>query len=260
MNKNLYYISNGILILIGVIYFALSFLNMEIDATNEFFESLLFPLVAFIIGGFFVYLAKVFDWKSNLGRVWVTLGGALFLWGFADLLWYYFLLIGEEPFPSLADVFYLLGYPLIFIGLFYMLKELEIEIDKRLLLVYTGIFIIFSITVLYLLVPLIATDNLLETTAGLGYPLGDILILYFSVLVLVIFVLRGGNLKYSWIMVVLAFVLNAIADLIFTWDAWGEGLYAMFAFDILDAFFLSAYLLLGLAGLAYYNQYQEALK
>ena len=42
-------------------------------------------------------------------------GQALFVAG--DLMWNYYEAIGEEPFPSVADVLYLAGYPFIALGL-----------------------------------------------------------------------------------------------------------------------------------------------
>ena len=41
-------------------------------------------------------------------------GQASFVAG--DLLWNYYEMIGEDPFPSLADVLYLAGYPFIAAG------------------------------------------------------------------------------------------------------------------------------------------------
>ena len=48
-------------------------------------------------------------------------GQASFVAG--DLLWNYFEAIGEEPFPSFADVLYLGGYPFIALGLFLLIRR-----------------------------------------------------------------------------------------------------------------------------------------
>ena len=45
----------------------------------------------------------------------MAFGQALFVAG--DLLWNWYEVIGEDPFPSMADVLYLAGYPFIALGL-----------------------------------------------------------------------------------------------------------------------------------------------
>ena len=55
--------------------------------------------------------------KPDRRRPWIlmAIGQALFVAG--DLLWNWYEVIGEEPFPSMADVLYLAGYPFIALGL-----------------------------------------------------------------------------------------------------------------------------------------------
>src|SRR5215831_18094318 len=48
-------------------------------------------------------------------------GQALFVAG--DLLWNWYEVIGEDPFPSLADVLYLAGYPFIAVGLLLLIHR-----------------------------------------------------------------------------------------------------------------------------------------
>src|SRR5262252_7721537 len=48
-------------------------------------------------------------------------GQALFVAG--DLLWNWYEVIGEDPFPSLADVLYLAGYPFIAVGLLLLIRR-----------------------------------------------------------------------------------------------------------------------------------------
>ncbi len=45
----------------------------------------------------------------------MAVGQGLFVAG--DLLWNWYEIIGEDPFPSMADVLYLAGYPFIAAGL-----------------------------------------------------------------------------------------------------------------------------------------------
>ena len=51
----------------------------------------------------------------------MAFGQALFVAG--DLLWNWYEVIGEDPFPSMADVLYLAGYPFIALGLLMMIRR-----------------------------------------------------------------------------------------------------------------------------------------
>ena len=48
-------------------------------------------------------------------------GQAMFVAG--DLMWNWYEIIGEAPFPSLADVLYLAGYPFLAAGLFLLIRR-----------------------------------------------------------------------------------------------------------------------------------------
>ena len=51
----------------------------------------------------------------------MAIGQALFVAG--DLLWNWYEVIGEDPFPSMADVLYLAGYPFIALGLLLLIRR-----------------------------------------------------------------------------------------------------------------------------------------
>ncbi len=51
----------------------------------------------------------------------MVLGQALFVAG--DVLWNWYAMLGEEPFPSLADLLYLAGYPFVAAGLFLLIRR-----------------------------------------------------------------------------------------------------------------------------------------
>jgi hypothetical protein len=62
------------------------------------------------------------DWQA-----WLLIGLGCLSWGIGDAIWtYYAIAMGEDtPFPSLADVGYLAGYPLLFAGILFLILPRE---------------------------------------------------------------------------------------------------------------------------------------
>ena len=48
---------------------------------------------------------------------WLLIAAGLTLWTCGDVLWTVYTLLGRDPFPSAADLFYLAGYPFLAVGL-----------------------------------------------------------------------------------------------------------------------------------------------
>jgi len=78
-----------------------------------------------VIGASAVTVALVGIWRYRPDRrlPWLLMvaGQGLFVAG--DVLWNWYEVIGEDPFPSMADVLYLLGYPFIAAGLLLLIRR-----------------------------------------------------------------------------------------------------------------------------------------
>ena len=78
-----------------------------------------------IVGGSAVVVALIGIARNRPERrlPWLLMaaGQALFVAG--DIMWNWYETIGESPFPSLADVLYLAGYPFIAVGLLLLIKR-----------------------------------------------------------------------------------------------------------------------------------------
>ncbi len=105
-------------------YLAVGALLLVVHAvleTGSLPQSLLYD----VIGGSAVAVALVGVWRNRPDRrlpwVLMAIGQASFVAG--DLLWNWYEVIGEDPFPSLADVLYLAGYPFIAAGLLLLIRR-----------------------------------------------------------------------------------------------------------------------------------------
>lgn len=168
--------------------------------------------------------------KSSLGRAIFFLGGGLFSWGVGSMIWSYYNFVEHisAPYPSLADVGFILSLPAWAIGMINLSKATGTKFAFKKL---RGKLILFLLPILivffsyYLLVGIArdgvifqAEENFTKLFFDLAYPLGDVVILS---LALVIFGLSfhyfGGRYKGSVITVIVGLGLMYFADFVFSY-------------------------------------------
>jgi hypothetical protein len=152
------------------------------------------------------------------------LWGGLFagwtLWAIAEILWFVFGYLGQEvPYPSIADLFWLIGYIPLGIGLYSRLREMPLKLtnSQKLALWGSSLATIF-ITMAFVILPVFQeydASNRLASIISIIYPLAD-LVLLVSVLRL-LFVYRSGDYGFGWNLLITGFVLMTIADLVFAY-------------------------------------------
>jgi len=193
--------------------------------------------------------------SKSLGRRiylgWMMLAIAQLSFALGDAVWaYYELLLNENPFPSLADGFYLLRYLLFLIGVF-LLPSVQIKSGERLkIMLDTAMVMITSIVLFWALIiaPTIEqninTDKL-TIALSVAYPVMDLMLLF----ALIDLLLRRINYPFRRALLLLAAstVLLIITDSVFNIQAL-EGTY--FSGGMLDNGWIAAYVLIGLAGLS----------
>ncbi len=173
---------------------------------------------------------------------WLLLAAAQLAWVAGDVLWGYLTLVGADPFPSVADVFYLARYPLAAIGLA-MLVWRRGTVDWR-MLCDAAIVTVALMTVGWVLLvdPLLADPNLapFERVVALAYPLGDALLL--AVLVPALSV--TGHRPMALVLLLASLAVGIAADALFTLFVADEA-----ALQPTDAIYLVSYALWGAAAL-----------
>lgn len=59
--------------------------------------------------------------KGNFGKAWIFFASFIFLWFVAEQIWIITELVyHDDPFPSVADFFWLIGYPIYFVFTFFI--------------------------------------------------------------------------------------------------------------------------------------------
>ena len=151
----------------------------------------------------------------------------------------------DPPYPSPADALYLGFYPAAYVGLLLLFRS-------RMRNLTAGVWIdgLTAALAVATLGSAIVLEAVLDTTGGalatvatnIAYPLGDVLVL---ALVVAVFSLSGWRPGRDWLLIGLALAVFAVGDSLYLYTT-AAGTYV--EGGLLDAFWPSALLLLGLAG------------
>jgi diguanylate cyclase (GGDEF)-like protein len=170
-------------------------------------------------------------------------GQACFVVG--DVLWEWYAMIGEEPFPSVADVFYIAGYPLLTVGLSAGIRRRIGGGDRSGLLdaaiLTTGLSLISWV---FLIAPMAAAadPDPLGFAVSLAYPVGDLLLIGVA---MGLATAPGARVPSFWLICASLGAL-LVADQVYVFQNL-QGTYV--DGGLLDLFWIASYLLWGAAAL-----------
>jgi hypothetical protein len=188
----------------------------------------LIPFVGGIVG---MVKSKQWGWiHSKLGRALFFISAGTTSWGIGQILWsaYYNLTLQVEvPYPSLADVGYIISIPLWIIGIVNLSRATGVNFSLK---HFRGKIILFTVPVLafivsyYLLVVVarggtIPVDgSMLKVFFDFAYPVGDLFILSLSLLVYGLsFNYLGGRYKIPILCIIVGFFIMYFADFSFSY-------------------------------------------
>jgi class 3 adenylate cyclase len=180
-------------------------------------------------------LAMIVAWRiafnpsfdSALRRAWFILGLAMAFQTLGDTTWFHLEVIRqEEPFPSIADAFFLTFYPLVLLGLLSLpsaplkpTERLRVWLDLAIIMITAWMAIWF-----FIISPTAAQyeNGKLDQVLAAAYPVGDLVLLggIFTLL------FRGaeGSVRSMLILYLTGLVLNVAGDLAYAYTSL-EGTY-----------------------------------
>lgn len=218
------------LLLLIVFWVSLYHSGFKTDFWNYFY-SFSFSLIPLIGGGVGVVISKRWGFLGSvIGRAIFYISSGLFSWGVGSMIWSYynFFLQVSAPYPSLADVGFIVALPLWVLGVFNLSKATGAKfalknIKGRLFLIAVPIVVLIAS---YYLLVVIARGGIL-TEAGndflklffdLAYPTGDVVILTLAILIFGLsFKYFGGLYKTSIYSLLFGFALMYLADFVFSY-------------------------------------------
>ncbi|MDM7912606.1 MAG: hypothetical protein QUS09_05860, partial [Methanotrichaceae archaeon] len=189
-------------------------------------------------------------WHSE-GRprsAWMVLAVAQIANTFGDAAWAVIEVgLHQNPFPSVADVGYLLFYPLFVTGIYLLPKEplssreqLKIFLDAAIVIVSAAL--VFWV---FLIAPIVTSNDeaILDLAVSAAYPVMDLIL--FVALMELLFRKLDVSRRLPALILALSMVILMITDAIFSIQT-RQGTYV--SGSLLDTGWLVSYLLIGLAG------------
>lgn len=181
---------------------------------------------------------------SRFSMIWMGISIGLGFWFLGEVTWGILSLFSsnEVPYPSIADVFWIIGYVPILFGLL-LYAETFIKIVPKIRIIETTIIaMVCMISIIAIFMPIIIKENFVKLILDLAYPVLDVLLIYSALLGIAIFL--KGKIWKSWIMLCLAFICYAIADVLFSYTTI---IGAYYYGNPLELLFHMGYMLLALA-------------
>ena len=178
-------------------------------------------------------------------RAWLLMGAGQLAFVVGDVVWTIFEAQGIDPFPSAADVAYLLGYPLMGVGLILAIR-LRIKGGDRTGLLDAAILATGAAIVwwAFVLAPQVAAadPSPLSFAISIAYPIGDLILIGMALAL----VMTPGTRSVSFGLLVGSLLVILVADLVFGIQSL-DGTYV--DGGALDGAWLIAYIAFGTAAL-----------
>ncbi len=183
--------------------------------------------------------------KNRYSIVWLGYSLGMLLWFFGELTWAVYALLYSvpNPFPSIADGFWLAGYaPLICAVLIQSWPFREFLLSRRMLTVIMGVICVAGLLLAALIPQTYASSlgqSVLSVVVGLAYPLLDVALLVVALPIL--FLYGRGTFWRPFLFVTIGLILTFLGDILFTWASL-NGIY--YDGSYLELFFHWSYLIL----------------
>jgi two-component system, cell cycle response regulator len=164
-----------------------------------------------------ICLARVVTRREDR-LAWALIAFGLLTWTAGDLVWTLWLNnLANPPFPSVADPLYLAMYPSMYAALMLLIRSRRGHVLAEQWLDGGMVALALASVGTGLILPTVLSlghGRLIEDTVNLAYPLGDVTLLVF---VVVAFALSSWRPDRLWLCLGAAMVVDAVADLLFTY-------------------------------------------
>jgi hypothetical protein len=250
--KNYAGLAGSILIAVFLAYL-LAFYGVIDSASRAF---VVFTDIAPMAAALFGIVAVVdsltrFNRDDPPARLWLLIAFSLILNFAAETAWFVYEGVRqvEVPIPSIADYIWLAAYAPLIVAIFAVLvgyRRLGLNLDwSRVKWVVPLITAIVLVVTFGLALPIFgsAEASAAEKLVNPAYVILDLMILLPALILA--FTLGRGAAGKPWALICLAFAVMGIGDITFIWLEWNGSYYMG---NPIDLFWISGYLLLGLAG------------
>jgi len=200
--------------------------------------SVAFPTIAGITA---FYVANKYRGSYIFGRAYFALGLGLTMNSLAETVWLVYYFLGEDPYPSVADIFVFAFYPL---ALYNLVKNIrffkpKIDVATKTLIAIIPIWIVATYS--FLSLQAIGEANF-DYYYGLIYVVSAAIVLSAAVLGARIF--RQGILGKAWLILVLGIACTTVGDV---WYFYLESYDQYYVTHPVDLFWYAGYMIIAYA-------------
>lgn len=213
----------------GIVFLVASFLS---DDNRSMIINLLYvpvPASTLILS---IMIMLRFKTSGKHGKSWIVFTIFAASWFIAEQIWLvYDLILDIDPWPSVADFFYILGYPLLFIFSILYIYPIRKAISKRLIILSSIASLVLLIPTLFLAYQPDSSENDFEVLLATSYPVLDAIILCSALIGMSLFF--RGEVSFLWFLMCVANTLNVIGDAGFLFSSMNESYYTGHPIDLL---------------------------
>lgn len=219
--------------------FIMSLANFLADEIRTLITDLLFIPVPGAMLVLSIIISLRFNASGKHGKAWIVFMIFAVSWFTAEQIWLVYELIYEiDPWPSIADFFYISGYPFLFAFSILYLLPVRKAISKKLVISTLLISVALLIPTFSLAYKTDSSENDFEVALAASYPVLDAIILCPALIGVSLFF--KGEVNFLWSLICIAMVLNVIADIGFLMLSMDDSYYTGHPIDLL---YLWAYVL-----------------
>lgn len=200
-----------------------------------------------VVGG--IVALNTFGFSNARSMTLLFLTAGVGYWLIGEVLFnYYEYILHIDPYPSAADIFYLLAYPMLFFGL---VNEMRISgvnwknIAKPSLFLFILVALLLSAIIGYFGIyqAYESGEAILSNMVAISYGIGDLLLILANILLLILaWEFRGGKLSRVWLILFCGFIFTLIADILFAIYRNEYEQQLWFYKSLLDSFWMIGYL------------------
>ena len=183
---------------------------------------------------------KKFGITGSHGKAWVSFAVFSAMWFIAEQVWMILeLFYHQKPFPSIADFFYIAGYPAYFLFAILYLKPVKNAITRKMIIVSSLVMVGVLVPNLYMAFNNNSDEDQFAVTLGLFYPIADAIVLVPTLIGVSLFF--TGKVNFLWSLMLIGIIVEVVADTGFQYFSLDNSIYTGHPVDIL---FLWSYILL----------------
>ncbi|MBI5377519.1 MAG: hypothetical protein HZA82_02745 [Thaumarchaeota archaeon] len=193
-------------------------INLAANLISQDLATLVGNLGYVPITGAFLFLSLLIAYRfgltGNHGLAWFSFAAFAISWFIAEMLWLYQeLVLKVDPFPSAADIFYIVGYPFLLMFFVAYLQPVKAAITKKILGISCMISIGVLVPSLYLVLGNGTNADPLNVILGTIYPTFDAMVIIPAIIGVVLFF--KGQVNFMWTLVCLGIICLFVADTAF---------------------------------------------